>query len=253
MPALHISLDRKFWFWHLVVPTAVFVPVALLFERSSLDLWLASALYEWEGNAWSLRHNWLTSAIMHQGGNAVIYVFSLLVLCLAIGCRWITVLHPWKKSFYYLFTCMAVIPIVIVLLKHFSEVPCPWRLQDFGASRLYQHSLAYPLGSGLGGHCFPSAHASAGFALLSLYFAAYPQSRKKAWLFLLPGIVLGASFGFAQQLRGAHFLSHDLWSAFLSWILALLVFGIMEGIVRPISITPVLEAGLVASDEGVAA
>lgn len=219
----------------MVVPTAVFVPLALLFESSSLDLWLATALYEWEGNAWSLRDNWLTYAIMHDGGNALIYAFSMLVLFLAIGSRWITALYPWKKSFFYLFTCMAVIPTVIVLLKHFSGVPCPWVLQDFGASRMYQHNLAYPLGSGLGGHCFPSGHASAGFALLSLYFAAYPQAHKKPWLFLLPGMVLGTSFGLAQQLRGAHFLSHDLWSAFLCWMLALLVFGLVEGMVRPLA------------------
>jgi membrane-associated PAP2 superfamily phosphatase len=226
---LHVSLDRTFWFWHLAVPSAIFLPLALLFESSNLDMWLATALYQWEGSAWALKGNWLTFAIMHQGGNILIYAFSFLVLLLAICSRWVAMLNPWKKSLTYLFVCMAAIPTVIVLLKHFSQVPCPWVLQDFGASRLYHHNLAYPLSSSRGGHCFPSGHASAGFALLSLYFAAYPGSRKNTWLFLLPGLILGASFGLAQQLRGAHFLSHDLWSAFLSWLIALLVFAVAQG------------------------
>lgn len=32
--------------------------------------------------------------------------------------------------------------------------------------------------------------------------------------------MLGLTFGITQQLRGAHFLSHDLWSAALCWAIA---------------------------------
>ncbi len=35
------------------------------------------------------------------------------------------------------------------------------------------------------------------------------------------GLVAGLIFGISQQLRGAHFLSHDLWSLTICWLVAL--------------------------------
>ena len=34
-------------------------------------------------------------------------------------------------------------------------------------------------------------------------------------------------FGIAQQLRGAHFLSHDLWALMLCWLVALAMHRVM--------------------------
>ena len=39
------------------------------------------------------------------------------------------------------------------------------------------------------------------------------------------GLSTGLAFGLAQQARGAHFVSHDLWSAFLVWTLTLSVYA----------------------------
>jgi hypothetical protein len=38
------------------------------------------------------------------------------------------------------------------------------------------------------------------------------------------GLAAGMIFGAAQQSRGAHFLSHDLWSASIVWIIALSIY-----------------------------
>jgi membrane-associated PAP2 superfamily phosphatase len=38
------------------------------------------------------------------------------------------------------------------------------------------------------------------------------------------GLGLGLLFGFAQQLRGAHFLSHDLWTLGIAWSAALTLY-----------------------------
>jgi membrane-associated PAP2 superfamily phosphatase len=72
--------------------------------------------------------------------------------------------------------------------------------------------------------CFPAAHASSGYALMALYFVAYERGPKLARLGLAAGLVLGLVFGIAQQARGAHFVSHDLWSAFLAWIISLTLY-----------------------------
>jgi membrane-associated PAP2 superfamily phosphatase len=51
----------------------------------------------------------------------------------------------------------------------------------------------------------------------------YFYARKPA-LYLFPGLFVGFVFAFGQQARGAHFLSHDLWSISLCWFGALGLF-----------------------------
>jgi membrane-associated PAP2 superfamily phosphatase len=38
----------------------------------------------------------------------------------------------------------------------------------------------------------------------------------------------GMVFGLSQQLRGAHFLSHDLWTAALCWLVAVAVHAALD-------------------------
>ena len=40
----------------------------------------------------------------------------------------------------------------------------------------------------------------------------------RAWL--RAALATGLLFGLAQQLRGAHFMSHTLWSAWVCWMMA---------------------------------
>jgi membrane-associated PAP2 superfamily phosphatase len=223
-----LNNERDFWQKHLVFPLLAFIPLLSILELSSIDLWLADALYTWEGGAWGLKKNWLVYGIMHHDGKQLIYLVGFVALLLAGSSRKVTALRPFRGSIFYLLICMAIIPTGIAFVKHFSQVPCPWSLVNYGANRIYQHNLSYPLGFGRGEHCFPSGHASGGYAVLALYFAAYPHVTKNAWRFLLPGILLGTSFGLAQQLRGAHFLSHDLWTAFFCWFLSLLIFSLFR-------------------------
>jgi len=74
------------------------------------------------------------------------------------------------------------------------------------------------------GHCFPAAHASSGYALVALYFVFRERSTVLARAGLWIGILCGVVFGAAQQARGAHFVSHDLWSAFIVWVIAASVY-----------------------------
>ena len=47
-------------------------------------------------------------------------------------------------------------------------------------------------------------------------------------LFLLPGMVIGFTFALGQQARGAHFISHDLWTLSLCWFGALGLFLLFQ-------------------------
>src|SRR5690606_12799694 len=68
--------------------------------------------------------------------------------------------------------------------------------------------------------CFPAGHAGSGYAWVALFFFMREVRPQWRWPALLIALALGAVFGVAQQLRGAHFLSHDLWSLAISWTVA---------------------------------
>jgi membrane-associated PAP2 superfamily phosphatase len=42
--------------------------------------------------------------------------------------------------------------------------------------------------------------------------------------------VLGFSMGWAQMMRGEHFLSHNLWTAWLVWLVLFVLFTIKRQI-----------------------
>jgi membrane-associated PAP2 superfamily phosphatase len=60
---------------------------------------------------------------------------------------------------------------------------------------------------------------------MALYFVAYERSHRLAAFGVGIGPFSGVVFGLAQQARGAHFASHDLWSAFLAWIIPLTLYA----------------------------
>ena len=72
--------------------------------------------------------------------------------------------------------------------------------------------------------CFPAGHASAGYAWVALYFFFLARRPAWRWRGLAIGLIAGAVFGIAQQLRGAHFFSHDLWTLMICWSTALLLY-----------------------------
>lgn len=70
------------------------------------------------------------------------------------------------------------------------------------------------------GHCFPAGHASVALWLPSLAIWWLPGRRKTAATVFALGLLPGLLLGWVQQMRGAHFLSHTLWSV---WIACLLI------------------------------
>lgn len=194
------------------------------FEFTGLDLWLADRWYALEGGRWALRQHWITADLLHEDARNLLLALGLCVILAALASMFWTPLHRWRRSLWCLAATLVTVPLVIGLLKHLSPVPCPWSLQRYGGELPYRH--LFQQAPGTGGHCFPAGHASGGYALFGLYFAALPHVRRPA-LWLLPGLLSGLLLGLDQQLRGAHFLSHDVWTLFLSWFIALGLFTVI--------------------------
>lgn len=219
--------DRKFWIIHLALPLVVAIVVLFSLERTGIDLWVADRWYAFEGYHWALRDNWLTYGVIHHDGKRLLIGLGLFLAALLAASYRLPGLRRWRGPLGYLLTCMTLLPALVAYSKHFSQVPCPWDIARYGGEAVYRHSLSYAFSAAGTGHCFPAGHASGGFALLALYFAAYLYARRPV-IFLLPGILVGFIFALGQEARGAHFISHDLWTMSLCWFGALGLFALFR-------------------------
>ncbi|MFB0916333.1 MAG: hypothetical protein QMB88_09985, partial [Burkholderiaceae bacterium] len=74
------------------------------------------------------------------------------------------------------------------------------------------------------GGCFPGGHVSSAFGYVALLpgflMAAEAPIRSRARMALFALMVIGLALGLAQTLRGAHYPSHTLWTAWLCWVSA---------------------------------
>lgn len=109
---------------------------------------------------------------------------------------------------------MALIAVAVNLLKHYSPYSCPWDLPQFGGTEPHA------------GRCLPAAHPLTGFALFGLYPALWATKPRAARYALVAGAVVGAAAGAVQVARGAHFVSHVLWTAWIAWALTLLLASV---------------------------
>jgi len=195
----------------------------LVWDLTGLDLEVMRHLASASGFA--LKEHWFTTLVLHQGGRGVGWIaMATLVVQFWRPLPFASEL-PLADRRWWIATsvlCLLVIP----LFKHASLTSCPWSLAEFGGTARYVSHWQLGTTDGGGGGCFPSGHASAAFAFLSGYFALrqrYPAAARR-WLF---GVVaLGLLFGAGQTLRGAHYPSHTLWTA---WICLALTLGSYHG------------------------
>jgi membrane-associated PAP2 superfamily phosphatase len=106
---------------------------------------------------------------------------------------------------------------VVQLIKRTSTTSCPWDITEFGGVVSYVSHWNLALGDGGPGHCFPSGHSSAAFCFLTLYFMWRGIDAQRARWYLAAVCAAGALFSLTQIVRGAHYPSHVLWTAWLCW------------------------------------
>lgn len=209
---------------HLFLPMGLAAVAAVLLWHGGDQRW-ADLLYRAEGGHWALRGHWLTAGLLHRGGRLA----SLLAACTVLG-SYAHALHCPARArlrlpLLYLLLALVAATTTVSLLKSVTGIDCPWDLVGYGGAHR-QHALwqAIPAGQPAG-RCFPAGHASAGYAWVSLYFFAHLLGQpRRAWPGLATAILAGAVLGLGQQLRGAHFLSHDLASLAVCWGVSLGLF-----------------------------
>ena len=196
--------------------SALALAVVILWDLSGLDLPLALAY----GNAhgFALREDWVLSAVLHTGGR---YLGWLLVVLLCVAVAWpVGPLRQLPLARRVQLPATALLAsAAITLLKAGSHTSCPWDLHEFGGVASHvSHWAGWALPDGGAGGCFPAGHAATGFAFLGGFFALRGDAPRWAWGWLAAALVAGFGLGIAQQMRGAHFMSHTLWSAWICWM-----------------------------------
>jgi membrane-associated PAP2 superfamily phosphatase len=211
---------------HLLWPTLVFVVLATLGTTTSLDPDIARRwFYDAASGQWLGKGTVWADVVLHRGGRYLMRLVGVTAL-VAWALSWrVTRLRPWRRATGYVALCMALVPLLVGGLKETTNVDCPWDLQGFGGDRPFVHIFEDRPDGLPRAACFPGAHSSSAFALFSLYFLGLGLGRRRlavAGFAVAAG--LGLAFSFTQQARGAHFLSHDLWSAFIAWMICLALY-----------------------------
>lgn len=208
-----------FYRQHVLMPLCLMAPLLAMFEYFHWDLDIAQWLYQLENNQWQLRHAWLTDTLIHSGGRNLIIIMALTVI-FKLG---LTFYHQrQRREWLYLFLSVATSMLLISGLKSVTHMDCPYNLIPFGGSDPYVPLLAVrPEGWAFKGHCFPAGHAGGAYSWVALYYFCLLAGKPRwKWLGLAGAISLGLIFDISQQLRGAHFMSHGLWSLTISWLVA---------------------------------
>lgn len=200
--------------------TAGVLFTALAWDAAGMDMTLA----RWFGGptGFPLKQEWLLESVMHEGGRIASWIF---VLGLALAVWWpVGALRRIDAGRRLQLVVTALLAVLAVSsLKAISRTSCPWDLAAFGRAAQYVSHWAFGVQDGGSGRCFPAGHASAGFAFLGGFFVFVDTDRRVAWWWLTGAVAAGFAFGLAQQMRGAHFMSHTLWTAAVCWGVAVAV------------------------------
>lgn len=209
----------------LSVLLAIPLLLSLMAWRTDWDLLLADAAFSRQTNGFPWRHAWLTEQFNHV---ILKRLFTLAALAFVAAAVW-DLFSPrrwsWLRRFQLRVVALSAIavPLAISIMKQMSDSHCPWDLQRYGGSEPYVR-LFEALPAGLAqGQCMPAGHASSALWMLSIAVFFVPRRLTRSAVVLAFFLALGLAVGWLQQLRGAHFLSHTLWSAWVALTIVMLI------------------------------
>lgn len=211
------------WFWLAASALVIFT----MADYTNLDLMLADWMFDFSRGQFTYQHVFFYDTVMHSyakyllvGVWLVLLVFALLPKKLRP--KWLSPAQQYRLRWV---AALAIVHSSLVSwLKHEMPHACPWDITRYGGTSAWFPAFAvHP--SDMAGHCFPAGHTSSGLWLSALCLCWLPQHPRKALLVAVAGLTVGFVLGWGQQMRGAHFLSHTLTSAWLMCTLLLCVLS----------------------------
>lgn len=186
---------------------------------TDIDLTLADAMFDRASVTFPWRHSWLAERFNHVWLKGALIATAIAVIAIAM----LDLIRPrknWSPSTRIGMRVLALsavcVPLVISTLKQFSSSHCPWDLQRYGGDSPFIRLLQLVPDGVSAGNCMPAGHASSALWLVALAVFWLPAHPRKAALVAFGLLLFGFAVGWIQQLRGAHFLTHTLWSMWIA-------------------------------------
>jgi membrane-associated PAP2 superfamily phosphatase len=200
------------------------IALLALFGLTDLDRTVTRTFFDAARGVFPLTNDWWLKIVLHDAARTVSAVGALALLGVT-GTAWLVPrlarAHALRQELAFVAAAALAAAATVTVLKHFSGHGCPWALSDFGGSGPYRHLFTGRDGLPSLDGCFPAAHPLVGYAWLCVGLVLYPASRRVAKIWTRTAFVVGTALGFVQVLRGAHFVSHVLWSAWTAWTIAI--------------------------------
>lgn len=202
---------------------------------TDIDLRLADAVFDPSRQVFPLRDAWLPDTFNHGILKMLFTLMAVGVIAVALA----DLVRPMQKidgptrlRLRIVGLSAALVPLVTSLLKRASNSHCPWDLERYGGMQPYVRLFeALPYGADPG-HCLPAGHASTSLWLVAIAVFWLPGNPRRAAAVAAAGLAVGFVMGWGQQLRGAHFLSHTLWSVWIAVLVVLATTVLMGATVR---------------------
>jgi membrane-associated PAP2 superfamily phosphatase len=199
---------------------------------TDLDLVLADAVFDADRRVFPWRDAWLTVTFNHVIVKQFMTVLAVGVVGYALvdACRPHARLNALGRLQLRIVALAAIlVPGVTSTLKHLSASHCPWDLLRYGGEQPYVRLFgAFPADT-LPGQCLPAGHASSALWLVALAVCWLPARPTRARAAALLAIGAGATVGYLQQLRGAHFMTHTLWSIWIACTIVVALIATLQG------------------------
>ena len=216
--AKRYSRPLNIWFC-LGLPLTLLI-LLLAFPPKALDFAISHMFYSQE-LGFAGKHNFWLERVLHDGAKQAVYLLETLALIGFIGTflrkSWLWLRLPLG----YLVLAIGISYVVVTPLKVVTGVHCPWDLTEFGGTETYSPLLSKRVPTSHPGKCWPAGHASGGFTLFALYFVLRDRRPRLAVAALTFAFALGTLFSVGRIMQGAHFLSHNLWTALFDWLISL--------------------------------
>jgi membrane-associated PAP2 superfamily phosphatase len=202
------------------------VALAWIGRYTMLDLYLADVMFDFDAMGFPWRDHWFFAQFMHHTMKALMVGVGLVpaTALLFDSLTGHALLEKRTRSILLVVAGAAIlIPLAISIVKSASIHHCPWNLARYGGFAPYLRLFdSLPPGVSAG-RCFPAGHASSALWLASAAAFWLPDRPAKAVTVFFAGMVPGLGLGIGQQMRGAHFLTHTLWSAWIATLIFLVL------------------------------
>ena len=233
-PQVHFTIDKR-----CAIALCLFAAFNILVGQfTNIDLSIEDYYFDIHTHAFLWKNTWFAKDFMHGYLKDIITDIGrllLLVVLLDLIYPWLMfkqrknnqtlinerIITPWWRiRLRFVAIASLVIPSLVAIIKYFSALHCPWDLAHYGGFAPFVRLFDAMPPMVKAGQCFPAGHATVGLWLAALCVFWLPHKPKMAFFVFFLGLSIGFALGWVQQMRGAHFLFHTLWSV---WLAALVI------------------------------